>query len=159
MTREIKFRGKSTDTREWVYGDLLHIAKGNLIYFGSSTETTEPYIEMNSNVAVELFIDEIGVVNKESIGQFTGKTDKNKKYIYEGDIVKVYAKDGTFDIVVKWDNDAMAFMACYVDGNQGPFSWFTNLLVYELEVIGNVFDNPDLIIRNDNGDNTIREKT
>lgn len=39
----------------------------------------------------------------------------------------------------------MAFMACYVDGNQSPFSWFTNLLVYELEVIGNVFDSPELI--------------
>lgn len=64
----------------------------------------------------------------------------------------------SFNVVVKWSNDSMAFMACYVDGNQSPFSWFTNLLVYELEVIGNVFDNHDLIIRNDNGDNTIREK-
>ena len=67
-------------------------------------------------------------------------------------------KDGAFNIVVKWSNESMAFMACYVDGNQSPFSWFTNLLVYELEVVGNVFDNPDLIIRNDNGDNIIREK-
>mgnify|MGYP002470617516 FL=1 len=39
----------------------------------------------------------------------------------------------------------MAFMACYVDGNQSPFSWFTNLLMYELEVIGNIFENKQLL--------------
>ena len=128
--RIIKFRGKRINGGEWV--ESMTISNGTI-----KRKMYDVFFEVQPDKWV-------GVIS-ETVGQFTGKTDKNKKYIYEGDIVRVYAKDGTFDIVVKWSNDSMAFMACYVDGNQSPFSWFTNLLVYELEVIGNVFDNQDLL--------------
>lgn len=145
MKREIKFRGKSVDNNEWVYGDLIHIGNGCIIYQGSQSDYE---ITNKTGVAIELFDDEVSVVRPETLGQFTGLCDKNGKEIYEGGIVRVYAKDGTFNVVVKWSNDSMAFMACYVDGNQSPFSWFTNLLVYELEVIGNIHDNPNLLKEN-----------
>lgn len=142
--REIKFRAKAINDDffkgEWVYGYYTkELWSGNLL---------DVITDGANDIPIQV----------ETLGQFTGLCDKNVKEIYEYDIVRVYAKDGAFNIVVKWSNESMAFMACYVDGNQSPFSWFTKLLVYELEVVGNVFDNPDLIIRNDNGDNIIREK-
>ena len=144
MKREIKFRAKAINDDffkgEWVYGYYTkELWSGNLL---------DVITDGANDIPIQV----------ETLGQFTGFCDKNVKEIYEYDIVRVYAKDGAFNIVVKWSNESMAFMACYVDGNHFPFSWFTNLLVYELEVIGNVFDNLDLIIRNDNGDNIIREK-
>lgn len=63
MKRILKFRGKRSDNGEWVVGDLLHIAGGCLIYFGSDTDTTEPDIEKSNPIAVEFFKDEIAVVD------------------------------------------------------------------------------------------------
>lgn len=150
MKREIKFRGKSTDTGKWVYGFL------SFFYTAGRDENGLIFTDK-----ARIYSPEDGCcydVWAETVGQFTGLCDKDGKEIYEYDIVRVYAKDGAFNIVVKWSNESMAFMACYVDGNQSPFSWFSNMLIFGLEVVGNVFDNPDLIIRNDNGDNTIRGK-
>lgn len=145
MKREIKFRAKAINDDffkgEWVYGYYTkELWSGNLL---------DVITDGANDIPIQV----------EKLGQFTGLCDKNGKEIYEYDIVRVYAKDGAFNIVVKWSNESMAFMACYVDGNQSPFSWFSNMLICGLEVVGNVFDNPDLIIRNDNGDNIIREKT
>lgn len=137
MKREIKFRGKSTDTGKWVYGFLS-------FFYTAGRDETE-YILTDK---ARIYSSEDGCcydVWAETVGQFTGFCDKNLKEIYEYDIVRVYAKDGAFNIVVKWSNESMAFMACYVDGNQSPFSWFTNLLMYELEVIGNIFENKQLL--------------
>lgn len=128
MNRKIKFRGKPVNGGEWV--ESMTISMGTIK-------------RKMHNVFFEVQPDKwVGIIS-ETVGQFTGKTDKNGKEIYEGDIVRVSEKDATFDIVVKWNNDAMAFMACYVSWNQSPFSWFTNLATYELEVIGNIFDNKD----------------
>lgn len=137
MVRKIKFRGKDIDTGEWRYGYLS--------FFYTAGRDKNGFILTDK---AQIYSQEDGRcydVLAETVGQFTGKTDKNKKEIYEGDIVRVYSKDGTFNIVVKWSNDSMGFKACYVDGNQSPFSWFTNLLTYELEVIGNIHDNPELL--------------
>ena len=119
MNREIKFRGKSRNSGKWVYA-ILH------------------------GFGMDLFNE---CVSKDTIGQFTGLYDKNGKEIYEGNIVRIYDGERCFNIVVKWSEEAMAFMACYCDGNQSPLSWFSNLLsrTYEIEVIGNIYDNKELL--------------
>lgn len=131
--RTIKFRGKSIYDEEWLYGFLIKIEKDRYAIIPALND-----IEIGKSISMY-------EVCPETVGQFTGLSDKNKTKIYGGDIVRVSTKDRTFNIVVKWGNDSMAFMACYVDGNQSPFSWFSNLIECELEVIGNIYDNPDLL--------------
>lgn len=120
MERKIVFRGKNRYRKEWLYGNLVQYKDGSLSIDGVPVES-------------------------DSVGQFTGLLDKNGKEIYEGDRVNVFQAERNFDIVVKWSNEAMAFMACYADRKQSPFSWFTNLRIYQLTVIGNIHDNPSLI--------------
>lgn len=76
-------------------------------------------------------------INPETVGQYTGLHDKNGKEIYEGDILK-----GTFygfpmpeyDYVfqIYWDEKEKGFMASYFEPS-------------ECEVIGNIYDNPELL--------------
>ena len=76
----------------------------------------------------------------ETVGQYTGLTDKNGKEIFEGDIVK--GKDNS-------DKDIK--VCGYVDFMNGSFVVAGDLITryrwvdYELEVIGNIHDTPELL--------------
>ena len=64
MSKINLFRGQKHDTKEWVYGDLLHIAGGCIIYHGSQTECTG---KPSEGAVLELFSNEISVVIPETV--------------------------------------------------------------------------------------------
>lgn len=131
--REIKFRGKDIKNGEWVYGDLHLLCNAPHIH---TQESRYPFAGIRS------------FVNKETIGQFTGLHDKNGKEIYEGDIIDIY--DSEYET---HDNNEVSFK----DGVFGVANWTGNLTTliffignrgdseYSVEVVGNVYDNPELL--------------
>lgn len=139
--RTIKFRGKPVNGNKWVYGDLFHIAGGCIIYHGSQKDCD---ITTGKHVAIELLHDEISVVVPETVGQFTGLFDKNGKEIYEGDI-----------LLVKDETDKEDPGECYEVGlKKGCFGYISkyggellSFCDYEIEedIVGNIYDNPELI--------------
>ena len=129
MAREILFRGERRDNGKW--------AEGHLIVFPKSKITK--IMVWN---AADLDFDAIEV-RPESVGQFTGLTDKNGKRIWEGDIARYTNKDGTpafYEVV--WDNELFAPMFQLIGSCSGFFVAGMNELV---EIIGNIHDNPELL--------------
>ena len=150
--RTIKFRGKSLNNGEMVFGDLIHGqgSKSGKMYILPQTR----YYPAGCNN-----LDGWEVI-PDTVGQFTGLLDKNGKEIYEGDILGFstkremgYQKDGVeiaLSVVFGKHNpncDTLSeYMGFWVEsdfGNRGSIS-------YEIEshgskVIGNIHDNPELL--------------
>ena len=77
-------------------------------------------------------------VLEETIGQFTGLYDKNKVPIYEGDIVSIKYNEGC---IVK---GAIEYRAYGFYATTNCDDWELDFFE-EIEVIGNIYDNPDLL--------------
>lgn len=121
--RTIKFRGKTQDG-EWVYGYYLPS-----IYEDVDIITVLEDFNLNQKNYAVL---------KDTVGQFTGLTDKNGKEIYEGDI----ATDGKYIYTVEFSMWSYAFV-WDKHGSQNDFH-FEKSDNQEMELIGNIYDNPEL---------------
>lgn len=121
--REILFRGRRTDNDKWVEGFYL----------------TSPEFD-NIGISVVTAIDprHPHYVFKRTVGQYTGLTDKNGKKIFEGDIV-VYRIDEYG--IIEYDEEIARFCVTFDTWSTD----FDHLYGKELEVIGNIHDNPELL--------------
>lgn len=136
--REILFRGKDIKTKEWVEGyyvkSKLHWHKRGIHedWIITSALSNGGYFSVAGRYAVD----------KDTVSQYTEWKDKNGLRIFEGDIVKYEAINKKKLIgVIEFHNSA--FSVRWLDfSNYGR-----NFIGYldDLEVIGNIFDNPELI--------------
>ena len=141
--REILFRGKRVDNGEWVFGNLIEDKWGD-------DNSNTVYAILQDRVAPEIAALWTPVkVAPETVGQYTGLTDKNGKKIFEGDIVR--GKDYTGDRregSVFYDNyNAMYMIKPNTKSDYREVNCLTSLTPAEayLEVIGNIHDNSELL--------------
>lgn len=127
MNRTIKFRGKTTKENKWIYGGI---------------SVFDGYVDM---------FDESDIVNScetvvpETVGQFTGLTDKNGKEVYENDV-------NDKGEILKWN----VIHNCFGWFTQGGFKRHILSEVYDHKgelttphiseaIIGNIHENPELL--------------
>lgn len=135
--REILFRGKRVDNGEWVEGDLLRSRGKCYIH-----EHIDPFDYLGE---LSGFIKMYEVI-PETVGQYTGLTDKNGKKIFEGDIVRnnKYGEDNdTYDYYSTIFSNG-SFRAQYLD-NLKYTPKIYDIYFEGYEVIGNIHDNPELL--------------
>lgn len=129
--REILFRGKRIKDEEWIEGSLLALDADNGYYF-----ITEPYKSTSTLPVRDLIYNHTCLVDPKTVCQYIGLTDRNGKKIFEGDILYgefygyPFPCNETFKIY--WDESEKGFEANYFNENN-------------CEVIGNIFDNPELL--------------
>lgn len=136
--RENLFRGKHSETNEWWYGDLFHTGKRVFIRRPSKECLNNP----------PTFYEHYSV-NPETVGQFTGWLDKNDVKIFDGDVVKT--KTGRLCVVYwlsspsfcGWDLKPVKTVE-NIRRTPAPPS-YDLYLKENLEVIGNIHDNPELL--------------
>jgi uncharacterized phage protein (TIGR01671 family) len=142
MDREIICRGKRVDNGEWVFGFYYYSVRYKADFIKVSLEDGDAFIEYD----IEVF--------PESVGQFTGFYTRDRKTIFEGDIMREWLEDSVepeggyyaFNVVnFQWGS--WCLLQIGFDYSKSDYEDFTKL--YEgwdnAEVIGNIHDNNELI--------------
>lgn len=129
--REILFRGKRVDNDEWIEG-----------FFAKSGDKT--FILIDSDIAFGYVT--MKEVLSETIGQYTGLTDKNGKKIFEGDIVELtyytLPEERKVMAEVAYEEESAAFVLySFGTENKGICGEICNTN----KVIGNIHDNPEML--------------
>lgn len=120
--REYLFRGKTIANGKWSEGNLLVTKQGCCI-----TPDATVYV----------------AVDPETVGQYTGLTDKNGTKIFEGDIIDFLYRSGYDDYgIVQYDADETEFGFVYNLIYEGLGRHYQSK---DIEVIGNIYDNPELL--------------
>lgn len=159
--RIIEFRGKRKDNREWVEGYL--IISDERYFIGIYPECISSLYYPDDIYSFTSFVEVI----PDTVGQYTGLTDKNGTRIFEGDIVRdltlynahmEYAKHGKEDIkaaekyrncgetaVVEFTTENIGSCGCCYPEFSGSGFKAYGVRLTNCEVIGNKFDTPELL--------------
>ena len=141
--REILFRAKRIDNGEWVEGYYIYHIKRTICPIGDSVKPEdEQHVIMQDgfsdwNMPRNTVVFDI---DPETVCQYTGLKDKNGKRIWENDIVSGYFNHKKITGFIKYGSNAVYYIE--IEGSYGIHldnseDW--------LEVIGNIFDNPELL--------------
>jgi len=149
MNRIIKFRGLNPKTNELVYGDLIQTPENKTRIIGFNNYITKD--EYQSYVDYNVLVDE------KTIGQYIGLSDINDKEIFEGDILVenrypyysneklnyvgiVEFKYSSWKVILKCvDKDKNGISNGLTDSN------IDNDGFQNMEIIGNIYQNPELL--------------
>ena len=129
--REILFRGKRLDNGEWVEGTPFHRKS----FYGS------PDDRLFMLTGEELHYDyyEAHEVDPATVGQFTGLLDENGLRIFEGDVVDILTENEEIGVIAYEDGGFL------VNADGFCVDFRTNINGTDLEIIGNIHDNPELL--------------
>ena len=121
--RKTKFRGLRIDNGKWVVGDLIQQGETDAFIIVAITVIGD-FMQVYGNSVVP-----------ESVAQFTGLCDKNGREIYEGDILQHESQKQSIN-TMKWNK------------HEASFTKF--LPLRKFEIIGNIYENPELLEVNNN---------
>ena len=136
------FKAKRTDNEEWVTGSLSTCEDG-------TCKIATRYLDDSANIAILICAYD---VDRDTICQCTGLKDKNGKLIWENDVVKATVKRNSLC-------QSSSYSDFYQISYQEKYCYFylkkkNNNLLFDgnwsyylksVEVIGNIFDNPELL--------------
>ena len=132
--REILFKAKRADNGEWVEG-LLWKKK-----YQSSKWFIRCFPDKDDN-------EEVYIIDINTLCQYTGLTDKNGNNIWENDVVR-YCDDlanMNKEDLVKWNETHASFVRLHKSKMGLQYLYIDECIASRCEVIGNIFDNPELI--------------
>lgn len=152
MNREILFRGQHRRKGEkvkldgtpveskWVYGGICQFNEDRSIIY-----QTEPEFQKYS-------------VYTDTVGQYTGLKDKNGRKIFEGDIVRLFNRNGQeiMSYVVEWYSDCSMFVLDCIDFDMEFDTDFTVFYGDEFEIVGNIYDNPELVRKDEENESSYK---
>ena len=140
--REILFRGKRIDNDEWAYGSFCMDAIEQKI----GPCGVDGFIRLFDFAKGKTQTHE---VDRETVGQYTGLTDKNGKKIFEGDVVRYTERE------FNGSDSPRVGKVEFSDGGWAVNVWYLSNWLYDsvngnvqlevIEVIGNIHDNPELL--------------
>lgn len=131
------WRGKRLDNDKWIIGYLLRKqgALGMTVSYIMAAEKSE--FDFNDDyVAVG---DEWIPVETKTLGQCVGFSDKNKKFLFDGDVCK-HEQFSALCVVI-WNDELARFEL----KSSGITDIFDNYFAECSEVVGNIYDNPELL--------------